>query len=588
MIRGNGLTSEQAKQIKANQYFEDNGYVWQLRSGKTLEIFRSNQRRSNPFLLNDVWPFFQRTFIMALDEYFGKSWPHRDNIVRMKAERGNFDRLHDDEVIEYNNYELELLVMLMEELRDRLFAAGMQVNKWYGPGAIASGLLNQWKIKDTLVDYYTLDPGLADAGAHAYAGGRFEMMKCGHMNTPVYQYDINSAYPWAIAQLPNLAKGRWEYHLGGTLEDLTEYSIARIQWTNHDGYMLKEISEHYPLMRWEYPEAIPFPFWKRSKIGNISYPSGNIHGWYWAPEILAGFNYVDSLPEYYDRNIRVLEYYKFIDESGERPFAQVEQLYKTRQVLKSKGNGAHVGIKLGLNSLYGKLAQQIGWTEERPNKPPFHNILLAGYVTAKCRAKILDAMALNPAAIISVETDGIFSTMPLDLPVSKELGDWEHTKYDDMYYFQSGLRFGIVDGEVVKPATRGIAAKDINLEAIIAAIKDSASEIEVPVRQFYTLQWALHLNKPQMAGQWKDTTKRLHLMAEDIQGKRIHDQYCYECIDSGDGIRKYTWGSQYTAPHITIPQPNLTLELSYPHKIAWMDGSIDKMKFLKEDDGLEY
>lgn len=557
MLRSNGFENGSIENLYSKQYFTADGYVWRLLMGKMLAVIEDNNS-SRKVTINDVWGFFQKSFVKALDEYFNKDWPYRDVIVKMKNMRAHFDREHDDEVIEYNNYELELGVMLMDELRDRLYTAGMPVREWYGPGAIASGLMNQWGIKKTLVDLYDKQPEVAEASRYAYAGGRFELIRPGHSNGRVFQYDINSAYPWAIAQLPNLARGRWVHYnnVSWKLVEQNEFAVVKCH------------VEYNPRLDDGYAESIAYPLWRRHKDGTISYPSNVAYGWYWTPELIAARDYLANCVDYCKPQITFEEAWVFEPFDNDKPFSSIPTLYRNRQKLKAMGNGAHVGIKLGLNSLYGKLAQQVGWAEGRA-LPPYHNLALAGWVTAMCRSKLLSAMALEPQAIIATETDAVFSTMALDLPVSNELGEWDATEYDDMWYFASGFRFGIKDDEVLKPATRGIPVKDINLEAILDQLKCETSRIEVMHEQFISIRWAMAMNRVEEAGQWKQTPKSMQLMCENKKGKRIHDPDCPYCSKWDDGIRTYSWENL----HYTMPAWNTLGELNYPHKVAWVDSS---------------
>jgi hypothetical protein len=101
-------------------------------------------------------------------------------------------------------------------------------------------------------------------------------------------------------------------------------------------------------------------------------------------------------------------------------------------------------IKLGLNSLYGKTAQQIGARDNEDGEiepPPFFQMEWAGWVTAGCRAKLMQAAIQNPTAIIAMATDGIYSTEPLDLwcPSEKILGAWEFTKHAGITMVMPGV-----------------------------------------------------------------------------------------------------------------------------------------------------
>jgi len=71
-------------------------------------------------------------------------------------------------------------------------------------------------------------------------------------------------------------------------------------------------------------------------------------------------------------------------------------------------------------------------------------------------------MLLSPEHIIAVETDAVFSTVPLDLPHSERLGDWEETTFDEITYIQSGFYYGLKDGKVICKYRGMDKAKDHN------------------------------------------------------------------------------------------------------------------------------
>jgi hypothetical protein len=576
MLRSNGLTVEQLSDIKKLGYMRSDGYVIRLMMGKMINTWLAGDQNNatGKFNLQDSWGFFQRSFIKALDEYFPQGWPERDIIVKMKAQRATFDRSQDEYVMKYNDVELDLMVMLMEDLREKLYRAGMPVSRWYGPGAIANGLFSKWRIKDTLVDLYEEEPNVAAISQYGYAGGRFELCKPGHANQKVYQYDINSAYPYAISSLPNLREGEWRHIDDPDLESLPSFSIVRLRWNSRVADMDRPIASDS--LQEIYPRSIPFPFWRRTPKGTITYPSHGVHGWYWLPEAKAGIAYGESLPDSYGVTYQIEEAYAFYPSPCDNPypFEGNYELYERRQVLKAAGDGAHIGIKLGLNSEYGKTCQQVGYDPVKGKKPPYHNLALAGYTTAVCRAMMIDAMKQNPTAIIGFETDGIFSLEPLDLSVGKGLGQWEETVWDDMWYFQSGFRFGIIDGEVIKPATRGIAVKDITLDAITEKIRNCLSSLTVKQTQFMTLQWAQSLGKPHLAGQWRDMNKVMQFMCENITGKRIHDPDCYMCDIDDDGVRWY----RHDQPHVTIPASGYEGQINEMYKVVW------RLKGISDDD----
>jgi hypothetical protein len=290
-----------------------NGYRIEWRGGKSISV-RTTERS---FLLYDVLPFFQKPFVSACDEYLGEEWEYRDEIIREKANRGAFTYDNIAGISEYNAAELRTLVRLANELRERLHKASIRVARWDGPGAIASALYKKHATKSHLVPS---PPMVATAGRHAYAGGRFEIIRKGHSDLPCYQYDVNSAYPSAIRDLPCLAHGEWKHVLNPTR--VARFGMYRIE-------VAKPI--HHT--------SRPQPLWHRNKDGTVFF-SQYPHGWYWSPEarLVAG-----------DSRATIHEGWEMVVCCDCNPFGFVEGLYNKRLALKKAGDGAQVGLKLGLN-----------------------------------------------------------------------------------------------------------------------------------------------------------------------------------------------------------------------------------------------
>lgn len=190
---------------------------------------------------------------------------------------------------------------------------------------------------------------------------------------------MNSAYPAALQHVPDLNDGTWVYHENdpGNLP-FAMYHV-RYSGTRRD---------------------IPGAFFRRNPKGTVCYPM-NVTGWYWSPEVATG-------REYCDRgygSMEILEVWEYrANDEARKPFDFIPPLYRERKALKAAGDGAHVGIKLGLNSLYGKLAQQVGAKQDAATGdwrlPPFHQLEWAGYTTSYCRARVLSAVLDNLDSVI--------------------------------------------------------------------------------------------------------------------------------------------------------------------------------------------
>lgn len=521
------LPREHLEELYATDITEWQGYRIEWRPGKYFRVSDDDRR----ITVYDVLPFFQRTFVSACDEYLGTNYPYREEIIAGKKRRGTFDWSQIDYVAEYCSAELQNLVSLANELRERLYRVNIRVSRWDGPGAIASSL---YKTYDTKSYFGEIPDAVATAGRHGYAGGRFEIIRKGHSERKAYQYDLNSAYPYSIAQLPCLAHGRW-VHVKEPVE-IEKFGIYRIEY---DASEECDAPVYHP--------AHPQPFYMRMPDGAVSYPM-YAHGWYWSPEASIS----DAFP-----NSRVHEGWVYRQECDHIPFSWVEALYNKRAALKKAKDGAHIGIKLGLNSLYGKLAQQVGWRLD-PTKglviPPYHSLEWAGWITSMCRMKVYEAALKAPDDIIAFETDAVFSRVPLDLPLSSRLGEWEETVYTSLTYIKSGMYYGTLEDGTPVEKSRGINKGSITRNDAIGAMSVDAT---LPAEQtrFIGLGQALHQN----FDIWRHWVTAPRNISTLLGGKRRDtDSRIPNLKELHDGWRE------------TVPV-NSPVGFSQPYSVAWIN-----------------
>lgn len=518
--------------------YEEGWVVWNRfrinwRPGKSFSLERNNLR----FLIYDVLPFFQRSFISACDEYLGKEWPGRDRIIQDKARRGSFTWEEIDSVGEYNNLELINLVALGNELRTRLDRVGIRVSRWDGPGAIATALFQRYQTKTFMKP---TPKGVNMAARYAYAGGRFELIRQGHSDRPVWEYDINSAYPEAIAKLPCLAHGRWR-KVKGRPDKIAKFGV----------YHIKYNQDNDPLSNYTNPQ----PLWTRAQNGTICY-AWFVNGWYWSPEADNVFN---------NPGATFVEGWEWNQTCNHEPFDWVPQLYNKRAALKKAEDGAHVGLKLGLNSLYGKLAQQIGakFINGEWRIPPYHCLEWAGWVTSHCRAKVWNAIQGASDDVIAFETDAVFTRVPLDhLSLSNRLGDWEETRFDNLTYFKSGFYFGDVAGEEVEKS-RGINKGSVTRQTVIHALQNRNLETAVVAEQtrFITLGQALN----QTFEKWRSWSTDPRVLKTTIAGtKRLEIMTDWQITKPmGDGWEE------------TIPFSAADVDgKSHPYPVVWSEDGL--------------
>lgn len=462
---------------------EWNGYFLRYHKSKNFYIQRISDGKY--ITLYDVYSFFQSTFVNALTTYFPQEKDDEElkTIIEMKSLRSTFALEELPNIIHYCSLELKWLVLLMDCLRKHLTEQGIRVPRWDGPGAIASTLMRMYHIKE----HMNQDVNNIERALRAYFGGRIETTCIGFTKQKVYQYDLRSAYPAVIQTLPSLKKGIWKKENESRLS--SRYSIHRVEWKFND------CLPYYPL-----------PY--RDKNDSIKFPSCG-RGWYWGCEVVAAFKYRKT----YGGAIIIHESWTFISFQNEQsrvPFSFVREIYQQRKELRRRGDGAEKVNKLSLNSLYGKMHQQIGGTIEK--MPPYFQPEWSGYITSQTRATLLEAALLTEynESILMFATDAIFSLEKLPLKLGEELGEWEETVHDGILIVQPGVYY-LFKGEEAKCKCRGFDLVGLqDYRRILDAWKRGVQQINIPTTRFVTLGSALASEKYwEQWGEWITTDREL-------------------------------------------------------------------------------
>lgn len=500
------------------------GYRIEWRQGKTFHLSKNKQTA----LFYDVVSFFQCAFVKACDSYLGDEFEDREMIAQNKMLRSGFRAEDLDEIDRYNEAELRNLVKLMNELRIRLHRVGLKPARWDGPGAIAVALMGREGIPDHLQQ---APENVQPAIRHAYFGGRFEVVKFGHVERKCYEYDLNSAYPWALLDVPSLADGTWEYVSGDPGH--VDFAVYHLDYRGTNN------------------PALPQPLPWRAPNGAVAYPR-NVVGWYWTPEYDVCREYVRSE----GGSLDVLGAWVFRPASKVLPFAYVSSLYEQRRELKRAGDGAHVGIKLGLNSQYGKLAQQVGWRVDNGELriPPYHQLDWAGYVTSKCRAAVLRAALGALDQVIAFETDALFTEVKLDVQEGSGLGEWEYVEFDNITYLQSGTYFADSEGVAIDK-TRGVDRGSLTRAQVLECLRSGEPTVPSALTRFTAVGLALQTRWEHWRC-WRTTPKNITLSP---QGKRTHFA-CGACEGETLSLGRF---------HYTVPLPVPPGTHSHEYEIEW-------------------
>ena len=375
----------------------------------------------------DAFGFFQEAFIKAC-----KKWaiPMNDDLIEKgKKLRGQFEKESEDFIIAYNDEECRALNLMMQKLATYIEKAGIpELRSWHGAGAIASRFLNMWQVDQHKPKEIFKE--LALARRFAYFGGRSELFFRGQVGQTIYHYDINSAYPTACLYLPSLRDKTFiHYEKRSQINDIAkdDFGLLKCKWdiTSRVG-------------------CLPF----RNKDNYVLFPTRG-EGWYHNVEVQTAIEkgYKIQVQEAY-----ILEkpYDYFLKEG-------IDSMGKKRLELKKKKDMGNIPIKLGLNSLYGKLAQR-PLPHEKPDGSIFWkygqymDLYWAGFITAFARSQLLKYMDIS--TVVMCATDALFSKTPLDCPIGENLGQWEYTEHKDAIFIQSGV-YAVEDADGWHVKNRG-------------------------------------------------------------------------------------------------------------------------------------
>ena len=421
----------------------------------------------------DTGSFWQSSFLKAIDP---KAWPkpmckpEEYALIRKGKESRGGAALNEDMRV-YNALENDILARITRELDEAFRSADITLNRnqWFGPGQVAQ----KWLSNQGLITAKRLEevvPGeFLQAAARTYYGGWFNIPVHGRVKE-LEEWDINSAYPYAMTKLPCLEHGRYTMGDGSTPPPSTPWVILECDVRSPDRY-------------------IGAGLMCRNVDGSIHTPQ-NVKGWYWLPEVLASLRATRNT----FNNVKVSRWWAYEPCDCKPPLRGLEGLYQKRlRVGKNSPEGK--ALKLIYNSCYGKLAQSIG-------EPKFANAIYASLITSTCRTMILDSIAMHPEgskAVAMIATDGIYFMTPHPklIPEAERLGGWDRSVKKNVTLFKPGVywddkaRDAIRDGADSLPLkSRGVNARalslhidaiDVQFEMLRDGTSDQWPTVEIPI-----------------------------------------------------------------------------------------------------------
>lgn len=375
------LSVEALQELRLFGKTEEDGYSYRSIPKKMLSI----RKGQNAITIFDIAGFFGLSLDAASRSFLGKK--------KKKVATLDFTPIYAAanwaSIADYCIQDAVLTQELAEALIAKFESFGVFPQKLYSTAYMAYQYFASTCDYVTVGEYWNDNRDVLDAAMAAYSGGKFEVTEKG--KDYYYEYDINSAYPYEIANLVDIR--------GAEVIRSTDYQSHAIY-----GFLKCDIT---------IPPHVhnPTPI----KLGTVNvFPVGRF------TKVLTKQEY-DYLVEQ-GSDIEILAGIWLYQPNVTYPYkAEIERLYIEKDKAKQEGRKVdyHI-IKIFLNSLYGKFIQLVK-QGEKWRASACWNPIYGAIITANTRITIT-RLQQQHTCVVAVHTDSILSTKPLDIPSIPDLG----------------------------------------------------------------------------------------------------------------------------------------------------------------------
>lgn len=468
-----GLSREHLRELYTLGTTEIYGYTLRYIPKKRFSISKAK----NVTTFYDIAQFFMSSLNNAAKKYLGKE-KHEIDIEKFK--KWSWIMANKDKIIKYCIQDCVLTADLMRYFQNLCIQLDVDCNKPVSCASLSAKyfmqhcdipILNHKKVRE-----YAFK---------SYSGGRFETFQRGYFDK-LYGYDIKSAYPAVMSKLVDINKGYWRY--SKQLEEKATY-----------GFLLVEVTcENSPI------EVLSY-----RRKGALLFPHLDKQQRYIT---LDEYRYITK---HYDTEITIINGYYFFAQEEVYPFKILQTLYDQRNDLKEQGNDLQLVIKIIMNSIYGKMMEQITTyttpkdlftttdtvdfvrdgkiiTKQRVYKTGnLFNPVYGSLITSRVRLQLLNEMRKHPRDIVACYTDSIYTTRPF-IETGTKLGDWSYEGCYNGLVLGNGV-YTLQQGEKVKTGFRGfVATKGFSL---IDELRKHPQQQKINISRKKVIrlgQWLLH------------------------------------------------------------------------------------------------
>ena len=412
----------------------------------------------------------------------------------------------EQEMKEYCQRDAVMTVLLADHWIDICHNSNLYPSNFCSPASIASQYFRK-EIKIPTINKFfkpqyskylkIVWESVSGAFISAFRRGYFEN---------VYEYDINSAYPYQMSLLPDLNKGRFIYREKYVPKKaIMGWVRVLITITPDDTGFFHPC---FPIMRDNLPNYYPVGTFPAS-ITLLEYEQLK-H--YFEIQLIDGFYFLSSNPHYLFKDV-------------------VTERYNERK--KTKDKNIDYFNKTVLNGIYGKFLEKIQEIDDEKEDygkwktGQLFNPFYASYILAGTRVQLFKALEkAGPENIIACFTDSIFTTKKLDLGCGSLLGDWDFVQKGEMLIVGCGV-YSVKGEKKTKSKLRGFnttSKEEKSLFHLIPQQKDN-EEIKVNITQNIAPLSSIIEKRPDDMNLIIDTQKTIKI---NFDTKRLWD-YNFKC-----------------------------------------------------------
>ena len=404
--------------------YED--YRIQIIPRKELKISKIRDgKSSNPTYFYDLAQFYNFTPLKVLAEQTEYSKVHVADISQVDLNKYYTDTEYQELWNDRCVIDCKITVVMADKLTDNIKKI-VGVNSYKSKASIA----RRYVLENLKHDLKMPSTTMLDAALKAFHAGHIETCRLGTFKN-ITNLDINSAYPSFIAQL---------YETGGNFTHNKEYE--------------PDTAYSFYLIDLDFQNKFLSPVWYQKSDGNY-HINGKCETWVTQSEI-----------EYFIKNdypFKIIKAYHIKkNRFTEQPFEYlVKDLYEARLEAKDRDDDIQSVYKVILNSIYGVTLNAINikqlseyetdlydvidgkliFYESKYVAGNMYNPVFGTYITANTRMKLFNDFNHKMDKIVSVNTDGVYLTSKVNLPVNKELGGYSYKKLPKIMFMGSGRYF---------------------------------------------------------------------------------------------------------------------------------------------------